>query len=240
MSSHKYRQPISPTANNHCLDRGQKGLERTLHQLDSLQILSAGTYRDSTDRHHRYPLLLQKNGFRIALLNYTYGTNGLRPKAPNQVNYLDRRQMLKDIHTAQAWRPDVLIAYLHWGNEYQQLPSHEQQEWADWLFAKGVDHIIGSHPHVVQPMEVRTDSLSGDRHLLVYSLGPRIRLASCSYDLVWTGRPTLTGKKNFILYPVTIPVDSLSTAARNRLKIFTENTRKLFSKYNKGIGEQTK
>lgn len=120
-------------------------------------------------------------------------------------------------------------------------------------------------------MEVRTDSLSGDRHLLVYSLGnylsnmsarhtdggavisltlektpptavtvPRIRLASCSYDLVWTGRPTLTGKKNFILYPVTTPTDSLSAAARNRLKIFTESTRKLFSKYNKGIGEQTK
>lgn len=259
------------TANNHCLDRGQKGLERTLHQLDSLQILSAGTYRDSTDRHHRYPLLLQKNGFRIALLNYTYGTNGLRPKAPNQVNYLDRRQMLKDIHTAQAWRPDVLIACLHWGNEYQQLPSREQQEWADWLFAQGVDHIIGSHPHVVQPMEVRTDSLSGDRHLLVYSLGnyfsnmsarhtdggavvslplektsptaasaPRTRLASCSYDLVWTGRPALTGKKNFILYPATTPADSLAPAARNRLKIFTESTRKLFSKYNKGIGEQTK
>lgn len=259
------------TANNHCLDRGQKGLERTLHLLDSLQIPSAGTYRDSTDRHHRYPLLLQKNGFRIALLNYTYGTNGLRVKAPNQVNYLDRRQMLKDIHTAQAWRPDVLIACLHWGNEYQQLPSREQQEWADWLFAQGVDHIIGSHPHVVQPMEVRTDSLSGDRHLLVYSLGnylsnmsarhtdggavvsltlektsptaasgPRTRLASCSYDLVWTGRPALTGKKNFILYPVTTPADNLAPAARNRLKIFTENTRKLFTRHNKGIGEQTK
>ena len=101
------------TANNHCLDRGQKGLERTLHLLDSLQIPSAGTYRDSTDRHHRYPLLLQKKGFRIALLNYTYGTNGLRAKAPNLVNYLERRQMLKDIHTARAWQPDVLIACLH-------------------------------------------------------------------------------------------------------------------------------
>ena len=259
------------TANNHCLDRGQKGLERTLHLLDSLQIPSAGTYRDSTDRHHRYPLLLQKKGFRIALLNYTYGTNGLRAKAPNLVNYLDRRQMLKDIHTARAWQPDVLIACLHWGNEYQQLPSREQQELADWLFAQGVDHIIGSHPHVVQPMEVRTDSLSGDRHLLVYSLGnyfsnmsarhtdggavvsltlekspsatparPHTRLAECSYSLVWTGRPALTGRKNFVLYPVSVPADSLSAAARNRLKIFTEDTRKLFSRHNKGITEKTK
>ena len=120
-------------------------------------------------------------------------------------------------------------------------------------------------------MEVRTDSLSGDRHLLVYSLGnyisnmsarhtdggavvsltleksipdgnhhPHTRLVSCSYDLVWTGRPTLTGKKNFILYPVTTPADSLAPAARNRLKIFTENTRKLLSRYNKGIDEQAK
>ena len=159
------------TANNHCLDRGRRGLERTLGLLDSLRISSAGTYRDSTDRHRRYPLFLQKNGFRIALLNYTYGTNGLRPAVPNRVNYIDRGEMLRDIRTAQAWQPDILIACLHWGNEYQSLPSREQQGLADWLFAHGVDHIVGSHPHVLQPMEVRTDSLSGEKHLLAYSLG---------------------------------------------------------------------
>ena len=259
------------TANNHCLDRGRKGLERTLRLLESLQIPSAGTYRDSTDRRQRYPLLLQKNGFRIALLNYTYGTNGLRATPPNLVNLLDRRQMLQDIHTARAWQPDVLIACLHWGNEYQQLPTPGQRELADWLFAQGVDHIIGSHPHVLQPMEVRTDSLSGDKHLLAYSLGnfisnmsarntdggaivsltlekstpdghhhPRTRLTACSYSLVWTGRPVLTGKKNFILYPASNPTDSLPSVARNRLEIFTRNARKLFSTHNKGICEQTK
>ena len=259
------------TANNHCLDRGRRGLERTLLLLDSLHIPSAGTYRDSTERRHRYPLLLHKNGFRIALLNYTYGTNGLRPTAPNRVNYIDRGEMLRDIRTAQAWQPDVLIACLHWGNEYQSLPSREQRELADWLFAQGVDHLIGSHPHVLQPMEVRTESLSGDKHLLAYSLGnfisnmsarntdggailsltlekyipdgnchPRTRLTACGYNLVWTGRPVLTGKKNFILYPVSTPADSLSDIARNRLEIFARNARKLFSTHNKEISEQTK
>ena len=116
---------------------------------------------------------------------------------------------------------------------------------------------------------MRTDSLSGDKHLLAYSLGnfisnmsarntdggaivsltleksvpdgnhrPHTRLTACSYNLVWTGRPVLTGEKNFVLYPAS--TDSLPNAARNRLEIFTRNARKLFSTRNKGISEQTK
>ena len=66
------------TANNHCLDRGKKGLERTILMLDSLQIPYAGTYTDSTARASRYPLLLEQNGFRIVLLNYTYALTASR------------------------------------------------------------------------------------------------------------------------------------------------------------------
>ena len=66
------------TANNHCLDRGKKGLERTILMLDSLRIPYAGTYTNAETREQRYPLMIEKNGFRIVLLNYTYGTNGLK------------------------------------------------------------------------------------------------------------------------------------------------------------------
>lgn len=157
------------TANNHCLDRGKKGLERTIAQMDSLSIPHAGTYRNSMERRQHYPLFIRKKGFCIAILNYTYGTNGIKASAPNIVNYINKETILKDIHSAQAVRPDAIIACMHWGEEYQSLPNHAQRELADWLLEQGVTHIIGSHPHVIQPMELRKDG--NQQHAVVYSLG---------------------------------------------------------------------
>lgn len=157
------------TANNHCLDRGKQGLERTIQQLETHNILFAGTYRNIAERKQHYPLFIEKKGFRIALLNYTYGTNGIQVKAPNIVNYIDKEQITQDIRSAQARRPDAIIACMHWGDEYKRLPNETQKQLADWLLEQGVTHIIGSHPHVIQPMEIRTD---GHRqHVVVYSLG---------------------------------------------------------------------
>ena len=249
------------TANNHCLDRGKKGLERTILMLDSLRIPYAGTYTNAETREQRYPLMIEKNGFRIVLLNYTYGTNGLKATSPNIVNYIDKETMALDIRKAKALQPDVLIACIHWGEEYQSLPNREQTSLADWLLQQGVTHIIGSHPHVVQPMELRTDSTVGSQHAVVYSLGNFIsnmsarrtdggilfklelekdsitRVTNCEYGLVWTSRPVLSRKKNYILYPINYPTDSLSVIERNHLKIFTKDTRSLFNKHNKGIKE---
>src|SRR5690606_33958239 len=77
------------TANNHSLDRGKKGLERTIMMLDSLGILHTGTFRDTVERMNDYPLFVEKNGFNLALLNYTYGTNGIRVTKPNVINMID-------------------------------------------------------------------------------------------------------------------------------------------------------
>lgn len=157
------------TANNHCLDRGKKGLERTILMLDSLSIPHAGTYRNITERKQHYPLFIHKNGFRIALLNYTYGTNGIKPSSANIVNYIDKDIISQDILSAKARRPDAIIACMHWGIEYQSLPNKEQRELADWLLQQGVTHIIGSHPHVIQPMELRKEG--NQKHVVIYSLG---------------------------------------------------------------------
>ena len=159
------------TANNHSLDRGKSGLERTIQLIDSLKVPHAGTYINADEREKKYPLLLEKNGFRIALLNYTYGTNGIPVTSPNIVNYIDTAIIAKDIEESKAMKPDAIIACMHWGIEYQSLPDKEQKFLANWLIEKGVNHIIGSHPHVVQPIEVRTDSLTNDKHLIAYSLG---------------------------------------------------------------------
>lgn len=244
------------TANNHCLDRRKKGLERTIHLLDSLTIPYAGTYRDSTDRANKYPLLINRNGFRIALLNYTYGTNGIEVQKPNIVNYIDKKTIAIDIEKAQLMKPDAIIACMHWGQEYALLPNREQKELANWLIKQGVDHVIGSHPHVVQPAELRTDSITQKQNVVVYSLGNFIsnmsapntdggmlftltlekdsitRIKDCGYNLVWTERPALSGKKNFVLYPTDYPLDSLNTNSRNRLNIYKKATEKHLNKHN--------
>ena len=250
------------TANNHCLDRGKRGLERTAQVLDSLQIPFLGTYRTPEERIKRYPLLIEKNGFRLALLAYTYDTNGLRPSEPNFVNYIDREQMKEDILAARRLRPDAIIACMHWGLEYHSLLNAAQKELADWLISQGVDHVIGSHPHVVQPMEVRPDIKTPAKHLVVYSLGNFIsnmskentdggamvqmvlskkagitRLEDCSYSLVWTSRPLLSKKKNFMLYPASHINQPIQNEEFKSFSKFLNNTRSLFEKYNVGIKE---
>lgn len=250
------------TANNHCLDRGKRGLERTVQVLDSLQVPFLGTYRIPEERVERYPLLVEKNGFRLAFLAYTYETNGLRPSDPNVVNYIDREQMKDDILTARRMRPDAIIVCMHWGLEYHSLPNAAQKELADWLISQGVDHVIGSHPHVVQPMEVRPDAQTPAKHLVVYSLGNFIsnmskentdggvmvkmtlsknwgitRLVDCSYSLVWTSRPVLSKKSNFELYPASFINQSIQNEEFRYFNKFLNNTRSLFDKYNVGIKE---
>jgi poly-gamma-glutamate synthesis protein (capsule biosynthesis protein) len=248
------------TANNHCLDKGRNGLERTVLMLDSLRISCAGTYVNEADRASRYPLLIEQNGFRISLLNYTYGTNGVPVTPPNIVNLIDKEVMERDIETAKAQQPDVIIACIHWGEEYRLLPENHQRELTDWMLSKGVTHIIGGHPHVVQPMELRTDSVN-QRHLVVYSLGNFIsnmsapntdggllvrlelekdsvtRVSDCKYALVWTARPDAGRIKNHTLFPVDCPESSLTKEQYTRMERFVKVARSLFREHNQEVEE---
>lgn len=252
------------TANNHCLDRGKRGFDRTLDMLDSLAIPRLGTYRNDTDRLRRYPMIIEKNGFRIVFLNYTYATNGLTETSPRIVNRIDRQTIRQDLATVRPLHPDAIIACMHWGTEYDLLPDESQKQLADWLLRQGVTHIIGSHPHVVQPMEVRTDS-TGQKHIVAYSLGNFISnmsrtdtdggamlsltlakdslgqacLSHCAYELVWTGRPLLTGHSDFRLYRISAPPDTLSPTARRRMQQYAERTREHLGRHNIGVEENT-
>ena len=161
---------ILTTVNNHCCDTGRRGLGRTLRVLDSLGIPHLGTYHDTQDRQQNYPMLVEKNGFRLVLLACTYGTNGLPVPEPYVVNLIDTVQLKQDIARAKEMEPDAIIAFMHWGIEYVLNPVNSQKWQADWLLSHGVDHIIGGHPHVVQPIEMRTGS-DGQKHLVVWSLG---------------------------------------------------------------------
>jgi poly-gamma-glutamate synthesis protein (capsule biosynthesis protein) len=202
-----------------------------------------GTYRDSTDRLQRYPLMVEKNGVRIALLCATYGTNGIASTAPNIVNSLNRQELAADIRRARSLKPDAIIAFVHWGNEYQQQPNAEQRQLAKWLIEQGVDHIIGSHPHVVQPIELLPSAEHPTHHAIVYSLGNYVsnmsiahgdvglaveltlekiagttRLKDFSHSLVYTERATLSRTGDFRIIPAdTVPTD-LTPATRQRMQ----------------------
>ena len=83
--------------------------------LDSLKVKHTGVFKDKEKRDLYYPLMMIKNGIRIAMLNYTYGTNGFEVTKPNIVNYIDRKQILKDIDQAKLMQADIIIANVHWG-----------------------------------------------------------------------------------------------------------------------------
>ena len=158
------------TANNHALDTGRKGLEQTIDLIKGLGAKQTGSFVSKEHRKLYYPLMIIKNGIRIAFLNYTYGTNGLLVSEPNIVNLIDTLLIEKDIAAALLLRPDIMIAVMHWGEEYQSMPSHEQKTIAQFLLRNNVRIIIGHHPHFIQPIEIikENDSI---KHAVFYSLG---------------------------------------------------------------------
>ena len=159
------------TANNHCLDRHDKGLVRTCHVLDSLGIPHIGTYPNQQERNQRIPYIVNVKGIRIAFLDYTYGTNGIPIQGNVVVDFIDQQVIANDIALARERGAHAICVNLHWGIEYQLKPVATQRTLADWLVSQGVDLIIGGHPHVVEPMEVRYSKEYDKNVLLVYSLG---------------------------------------------------------------------
>ena len=159
------------TANNHCLDRRDKGLVRTCHTLDSLGVPHIGTYRDQQERDRRIPYIVNVKGMKIAFIDYTYGTNGIPIQGNVIVDFIDQQRIADDIALARERGAHAICVNLHWGIEYQLKPVAAQRTLADWLVTQGVDLIIGGHPHVVEPMEMRYSQEYDKNVLLVYSMG---------------------------------------------------------------------
>ncbi|HOZ13271.1 MAG TPA: CapA family protein [Tenuifilaceae bacterium] len=159
------------TANNHSVDRGKDGIIRTIDVLSQKGIPHTGTFKDSAHRETINPLIIDKNGFRLGLLNYTYGTNGIPVPLPVIVNLIDTALIRKDVEKTKALGVDEVIVFIHWGNEYETNPSKTQIKLAEFMKGLGVRIIIGSHPHVVQRMEATFDTDSTTGQVVVYSLG---------------------------------------------------------------------
>ncbi len=157
-------------ATNHTMDKWAKGVENTLEFWKEYpQITVLGINESQEDKNS--VRVVAKKGAKIAMLNYTYGTNGIPVPEGKEylVNYIDEEKIQKDAEYAEA-NTDFTIAFMHWGVEYATKPSAEQKELAEKMCQWGVDLIVGAHPHVIQPMEWIT-SENGNKMLVYYSLG---------------------------------------------------------------------
>jgi len=157
------------TANNHSCDRGGKGVLRTLNKLDELGVAHTGTFRSQEERDETYPLMVEQKGMKVAMLNYTYGTNGIFVSEPLIVNYIDSAVIKKDVAKAKELGAEYIICNMHWGTEYKLLPNNYQKKYEALCYRIGVDMVIGGHPHVVQPIVKK--EIKGEDKLTVWSLG---------------------------------------------------------------------
>jgi poly-gamma-glutamate synthesis protein (capsule biosynthesis protein) len=165
---------IVTTANNHALDRGVPGVERTLGFLGQQGLVTRGTYRSAEEAAGL--TIVEQNHIRLGLLAYTYGTNGIPvpEDKPWLVDLIDGERMVRDIAALREAGADYIVIALHFGTEYQTMPNKEQKDLARRLIAAGADLIAGSHPHVIQPYEiVEAPDESGEprRGVILYSMG---------------------------------------------------------------------
>ncbi len=169
---------IVSTINNHTYDRGSDGVYRTLDVLNSKDIEHVGTQKNDEDENF---LIKDVDGVKLGITAYSYGqVYGLN------INYNDLNNLnifnssyvdiafneIKDtLDVMNNKESDLQVVILHWGDEYTRQPNEFQKELAKKLCDYGVDIIIGSHPHMVQPIEMIKSDENDNETLVIYSLG---------------------------------------------------------------------
>ena len=151
-------------ANNHALDMGEAGILNSVSFWRDKDVVVSGQNDSYEDRESKIKVY-EKNGIKYAFIAYTDSTNGLAiPSGKDYlINVYSPEQAKEDIDKIKD-QVDVIIVSMHWGNEYVPV-NYVQEEEAEYLSSLGVNLIIGSHPHVVQPVKYVGDTL------VIYSLG---------------------------------------------------------------------
>lgn len=250
------------TANNHILDCRDKGVRRTISTLESENMPYLGVYRNKAHRDSILPLIMDVGGFKVAFLNYTYGTNGIKKRSEIEIDYIDRQLIASDVAKARRMGAEIIAACMHWGDEYRLLPNQQQKNLASFLKSLGVELIIGSHPHVIQPMELRKDEKTGVSHLTVFSLGNfisnmtvdncrggamvKVQLARnafgkayverADYRLVFT-EPPVSGSDNFKIVPAEQRVRPESLNLHRER--FVKNAEAIFNRHNFNVARDS-
>lgn len=168
-------------ATNHAMDKGKTGIVNCLSNWEEkypeIKVLGINKSKEAQDTI----TILEENGIKIAVLNYTYGLNGITLPAdmPYAVNLLDEEKVKKDITLAKE-QSDFVIVCPHWGTEYSLQPDSMQEKWTQIFAENGVDLVIGTHPHVIEPVEWVKDEVAGTQMLVYYSLGNFVNWTSGS------------------------------------------------------------
>jgi len=225
------------TANNHSMDTNEKGLLRTIDVIKKNKLRYTGTFNSKRD--HDSIRIITLKGIQIAILNYTYGTNGLYPskKHSYMLNLIDTSAIKKDIEQSRKKGSEIVIVYYHFGIENNREPTKEQEEIVKKTRLYGADIIIGAHPHVIGKfLFFKTNKAKLDTGFVAYSLGnfisnqywryadagiiltisltkkwinDSIYISNVDYIPTWVYRGTNEKKKMHIVFPLVNNLDSL-------------------------------
>ncbi len=166
-------------ATNHAMDKGKAGLLNCIdywnEEHPDIAVLGINESEEARDDIFIY----EQDDIKIAILDYTYGTNGipLPSDMPYAVNLLDEQKVIIDIEIAENLA-DFTIVCPHWGTEYLLEPTSYQDYWNRIFLENGVDLVLGTHPHVIEPIEMLTDETTGHEMLCYYSLGNYVNWTS--------------------------------------------------------------
>ena len=157
---------LTSLATNHTLDKGEQGVLNSLAYWHDKNMITAGQYSSLEDRNQKR--IYEKNGIKFAFFSYTTVTNGLLPPSGKEylTNIYSYEKAKKDIEQVKD-EVDFIIVAAHWGTEYTLKETKSQRQMAQELADLGVNLIIGTHPHVIEPVEYLNDG----KTFVIYSLG---------------------------------------------------------------------
>ena len=160
-------------ATNHTLDRGLSGVNNTIEfwKTKHPDTTYLGIHDSEEDAKNIY--VYEKQGFNVAVLNYTYGTNGIAipSSAPYCVDTFDDEAKVRDDIRRAHKLADMVIVCPHWGTEYVYESTSYQDQWTNVFLEEGVDVVLGTHPHVIEPVKEFTRESDGHKMVVYYSLG---------------------------------------------------------------------
>jgi len=199
-------------ANNHTLDRSEKGILAAIDNIKSYDMPYVGAYTSNKDQNE--PRIVTVNGITLGILAYTYGTNGI--PTPEGKDYLvariDPERISREVAEMKEL-VDVTVVSMHWGNEYELTPNQSQTDLAQVVADAGGDIIFGHHPHVLQQFNKLTGKNGNDTHVF-YSLGNFYSGQSFDYtDIGGIARLTIEKNTNIDDTPVTIHQNSFYPTA---------------------------
>lgn len=218
------------TSNNHSMDTGEDGLERTIGVIKKNGLSYTGTFLSQADRDSIR--MLDLKGLKVAVLNYTYGTNGAYPAKERayKLNVFDSTLVKNDMANARKLGADIVLVFYHWGVEYRADPMWPKQDTMMRSAIKGgADLIIGSHPHVVGPVTYyKGEGSKLDSGLVAWTMGNfisnqskryqdaglvltveltknmrtgEVRISQTNYMPTWVYRGTDPSNKNYVVLP---------------------------------------